>query len=137
MKILHTFDSCRCLSDLITSPTLEEKKILKTRVYSANNLVFTIDLGFVVPFLNSYIYTYYIIFFFFFFFFCFLGLHTHMWRFPARGRIRATAAGLHHSSRQRQILINPLNDARDRTHNLMVPSRIHFLYTTRELLNSL
>uniref|UniRef100_A0A8D1ANJ4 Sorting nexin 3 n=1 Tax=Sus scrofa TaxID=9823 RepID=A0A8D1ANJ4_PIG len=32
---------------------------------------------------------------------------------------------LHHSSRQRQIL-NPLSKARDRTCNLMVPSRIRF-----------
>jgi len=32
---------------------------------------------------------------------------------------------LHHSSRQRQIL-NPLSEARNRTYNLMVPSRIHF-----------
>ena len=32
---------------------------------------------------------------------------------------------LHHSSRQHQIL-NPLSGARDQTHNLMVPSRIHF-----------
>ena len=32
---------------------------------------------------------------------------------------------LHQSSRQRQIL-NPLNEARERTHNLMVPSWIHF-----------
>ena len=32
---------------------------------------------------------------------------------------------LYHSSRQRQIL-NPLREARDRTHNLMVPSRIRF-----------
>ena len=30
---------------------------------------------------------------------------------------------LHQSSRQHQIL-NPLSEARDRTHNLMVPSRI-------------
>ena len=30
---------------------------------------------------------------------------------------------LHHSSRQRRIL-NPLSKARDRTHNLMVPSQI-------------
>ena len=58
----------------------------------------------------------------------------------ARGQIRATAAGLHlsiatpdpshvcdlhHSSRQCRIL-NPLSKARDRTHNLMVPSRIRF-----------
>ena len=32
---------------------------------------------------------------------------------------------LHHSSRQRQIL-NPLNKARDRTRNLMIPSRTRF-----------
>ena len=32
---------------------------------------------------------------------------------------------LHHSSRQRRIL-NPLNKARDRTRNFMVPSQIHF-----------
>ena len=32
---------------------------------------------------------------------------------------------LHHSSRQRQVL-NPLSKARDRTHNLMVPSQICF-----------
>ena len=43
-------------------------------------------------------------------------------------RARATqdpshVCNLHHSSRQRQIL-NPLSKARDRTHNLMVPSRI-------------
>ena len=31
---------------------------------------------------------------------------------------------LHHSSRQRWIL-NPLSEARDRTPNLMVPSRVH------------
>ena len=43
----------------------------------------------------------------------------------ARGQIRAVAAGLHHSSRQCQIL-NPLREARDRTCNLMVPHWIHF-----------
>ena len=32
---------------------------------------------------------------------------------------------LHHSSQQRKILI-PLSEARDQTHDLMVPSRIHF-----------
>jgi len=36
---------------------------------------------------------------------------------------------LHHSSWQRWIL-NPLSEARDQTHNLMVPSRIHFLWAT-------
>ena len=43
----------------------------------------------------------------------------------ARGPIRATTAGLHHSSWQRQIL-NPRSEARDRTHNFMVPTWIHF-----------
>ena len=33
---------------------------------------------------------------------------------------------LHHSSQQRQIF-NPLSEARDRTHNLIVPSRVRFL----------
>ena len=36
---------------------------------------------------------------------------------------------LHHSSQQRWIL-NPLKEARDRTRNLMVPSRIRFCCTT-------
>ena len=39
----------------------------------------------------------------------------------AKGPIRATAAGLHHSSQQRRIL-NPLSEARDRTLFLMNPS---------------
>ena len=38
---------------------------------------------------------------------------------------------LHHSSRQRWIL-NPLSEARDRTRNLMVPSRICFRCATME-----
>ena len=40
-----------------------------------------------------------------------------------RGLIRAADDGLHHSSWQRWIL-NPLSEARDRTHSLMVPSQI-------------
>ena len=36
---------------------------------------------------------------------------------------------LHHSSQQRQIL-NPLKEARNPTHNLVVPSWIHFFCTT-------
>ena len=36
----------------------------------------------------------------------------------AKGRIRAAAAGLHHSSQQRQIL-NPLSETRDQTCVLM------------------
>ena len=47
----------------------------------------------------------------------------------ATGLIRAVAAGLHHSSWQRQIL-KPPTEARDRTCNLMVPSRIHFCCAT-------
>jgi len=62
----------------------------------------------------------------------------------ARGLIGAVAAGLrhshsnarskphldlHHSSQQRWIL-NPLIEARDRTLDLMVPSRIHFQCAT-------
>ena len=39
---------------------------------------------------------------------------------------------LHHSSQQCQVC-NPLSKARDWTHNLMVPSRIRFRSTTREL----
>ena len=35
------------------------------------------------------------------------------------------ACALYHSSRQHQIL-NPLSKARDRTHNLMVPSWVRF-----------
>ena len=35
---------------------------------------------------------------------------------------------LHHSLRQRRIL-NPLSEARDQTHNLMVPSRIRVCCT--------
>ena len=59
-----------------------------------------------------------------------------------RGLIGAVATGLaratampdpshvcdpHHSSRQHQIL-NPLHEARDGTHNLMVPSQIRFCW---------
>ena len=47
----------------------------------------------------------------------------------ARGLIGATAAGLHHSSRQRRVL-NPLSEARDGTHNLMVPGWICFCFAT-------
>ena len=36
---------------------------------------------------------------------------------------------LHHSSQQCWIL-NPLNEARDQTRNLMVPSQIHFRCST-------
>ena len=47
-----------------------------------------------------------------------------------RRLIRAVAASLHHSLLQCQIL-NPLNEVRDRTHNLMVPSWIRFCCATK------
>jgi len=57
----------------------------------------------------------------FFFFFCLFVFSyaraTAMWDL-------SRICYLQHSSRQPQIL-NPLSEARDRTHNLMVPSRIH------------
>ena len=69
-------------------------------------------------------------FFFFFlvftsssFFFLFRVATVAYGRSWIRGRIRAEAAGLHHSSQQRQIL-NPLSQARDQTLNLMVPSQM-------------
>ena len=78
---------------------------------------------------------------FFFFFFCLFAISlaapVAYGDSQARGRIgavaysRATATrdpsrvfNLHHSSRPRQI-VNPLSKVRDRTHNLMVLSRIH------------
>ena len=73
--------------------------------------------------------------------FFFLGLHLRHIYVPRLGvqsklllpaYTRATATpdpscvfNPHHSSRQCRIL-NPLSEARDRTHNLMVPSRIPF-----------
>jgi len=86
-------------------------------------------------------------FLFVFFLFYFLGLRLgHMevprlgvqWelQLPAYTTATATATSdlrcvcdLHHSSWQRQIL-NPLSEARDRTRNLMVPSRICFRCAT-------
>ena len=61
-----------------------------------------------------------------------------------RGGIRATAASLHHShgnarsepclrptpQPQQCWILNPLSQARDRTRNLMVPSRLRFCCTT-------
>ena len=44
--------------------------------------------------------------------------------YQARGQIRATAASLHHSSQQGQIL-NPLSEARDRTLILVDTSQVH------------
>ena len=50
-------------------------------------------------------------------------------RSQARGQIGAVAAGLHHSSQQRQIL-NPLNKARDGACVLMYASQIPFCWAT-------
>ena len=58
-----------------------------------------------------------------------LGVESEL-QLPAYTRAMAMpdlshVCNLHHSSWQRWIL-NPLREARDGTHNLMVPSRIHF-----------
>ena len=78
--------------------------------------------------------------FFFFFFVFFRATPMAYGISQARGQIRAAAAGLHqshsgarssricnlhHSSRQHQIL-NPMSEARDRTHNLMVISQVRY-----------
>ena len=77
----------------------------------------------------------------FYYLFCFLGLHLRHMEVP-RLRVKlelklpaytmgtampdlSCVCDLHRSSWQCQIF-NPLSEARDRTHNLMVPSRIHF-----------
>ena len=75
----------------------------------------------------------------FFFFFPFLGPHSQAYGgSQARDLIGAVAPGLHHShsnagsepicdlhhSSQQCWILNPLLKARDRTRNLMVPSRI-------------
>ena len=78
---------------------------------------------------------------FIYLFICFLGLHPLHIEVPRLGvklelqqpaYTTATAmldpchvCNLHHSSQQRQIL-NPLSEARDGTHNLMVTSQICF-----------
>ena len=79
----------------------------------------------------------------FFLFLLFRAAPTVYGDSQARGQIGATAASLptatatqdpshiydlHHNSWQCQVL-NPLSEARDRTHNLMVPSQIHFRCT--------
>ena len=56
-------------------------------------------------------------------FFLFRAAPVALGRSQARGLMRATAAGLHHSSWQRRIL-NPLSEPRDRTHILMDTSQL-------------
>ena len=65
----------------------------------------------------------------FFFFLLFRAEATVCGGSQARGRIRAAAASLHHSSQQLWIL-NPLRKARDQTCVLMGPSWICFCYST-------
>ena len=60
-----------------------------------------------------------------FFFFPFRVAFAAYGGSQARGQIGAVATGLPHSSRQCWLL-NPLSEARDPTHNLMVPSQIRF-----------
>ena len=101
-----------------------------------------------IEFLNglvqkSYIYTYMYIYIF-----VFLGPHMQHMEVPRLGvqlelqpLVYATATAtpdlsrvcdLHHSSWQPWIFNpNPLSETRDRTRNLMVPSRIHFSCTVR------
>ena len=82
---------------------------------------------------------------FFIFIFCFSGLHPrHMevsrlgveWDLQLPAYATATTildlscvCDWHHSSQQCQIL-NTLSEARDWTHNLLVPNRIHFCWVT-------
>ena len=86
---------------------------------------------------------------FYLFIFCFLWLHPRHMEIPRLGvkselqlpgYTTATAmqdlghiCDLHHSSWQRRLL-NPLSEARDRTHNLLVPSWIRVHCATMELL---
>ena len=81
----------------------------------------------------------------FYLFIYFLGLHPWHVEVPRLGvqselqlQAYATATAtpdlsrffdLHHSSRQCRIF-NPLINARDQTHNLVVPNQIHFCCTT-------
>ena len=52
------------------------------------------------------------------FFFFFTAIPVAYGSSHVRGRIRAAAAGLHHSLWEHKIL-NPLREARDKTHSLM------------------
>ena len=86
----------------------------------------------------QYCFLYFILLFIYLFFFClFRAAPTAYGSSHARGLIGAAAAtatatqdasrvcDLHHSSRQCRIL-NPLTEARNWTHHLMIPSRISF-----------
>ena len=88
-------------------------------------------------FLKFFLFFYFLFFLSFCYFFGPLPRHMEVPRLgveselqpPAYARATATrdpslVCSLHHSSWQRWI-VNPLSKARDRTYNLMVPSRIH------------
>ena len=71
--------------------------------------------------------------FFFFLYLLFRATFEAYGGSQARGLIKGTAAGLHHSHRHARYhrswqcrILNLLSKARDRTHNLMVPSQIRF-----------
>ena len=78
----------------------------------------------------------------FFFFLAFRAAPTAYGGSQARGPVRATAAGLHHSHSKSDLscicnphhstwhwqILNPLSKARVQTCNLIVPSQIHFCY---------
>ena len=117
----------------------KEKKHFKTTCFPLTLLVFritTILVGDISLWLYFYFYFYFIILSF-----VFLGPHPWHTEVPGLGGpIRAVVAGLHHShgnARSEPRLqptpqlttmldLNPLSEARDQTHNLMVPSWIHF-----------
>ena len=69
-------------------------------------------------------------YYFFCFFFFFRATPAAYGGFQARGQVRATAAGLHHSSQQHWIP-DPLCETRDPTCILMDPSWIRFCCATR------
>ena len=81
-----------------------------------------------------------LIFFFFFFFLLFRAAPAVYGNSQARGLIRAAASGLSHAGSMLRLrlipqlrampILHPLIEARDRTPNFMVPSRICFCCAT-------
>ena len=106
--------------------------------------IFCPVLNWVVSFLTEFSELYILSSFLFLTFLVFLGLHPQHMEVPRLGveselylqaYTIATAmwnpnqvCDLHHSSQQCRIL-NPLSEARDQTHNLMIPSQIRFRCT--------
>ena len=109
-------------------------------------LLFTVMSGRVIHVMQVRQFIILFFFFFFFFFFCFLGPNPRHMEGPRLGvkselqlpaSTTATAMpdlscihDIHHSSRQQCWILNPLREARDQTHNLKVPSWIHFSCAT-------